>query len=226
VVALGVVLRRTALPDGRVEVVFQLAAGPACTRAAVLGDFNGWSRDATPMARTEGGFEATVLLGPGTSHRFRYLLDGHRWENDPEADRYVANDFGSEDGVVDVVAAGRQRRGLGRGLSEIIDGSTDSRLAALLEPRTPADVEDLQRAGARLAELAVPGCTARWDDEPGSAMGVRFDLGGRTCWLQVHRDEPLSPAEVEQLHDVALLLLAALEPTGATSYRLVRAPSP
>jgi hypothetical protein len=34
--------------------------------------------------------------------RFRYLLDGERWENDWTADAYVPNSFGSDDSVVEV----------------------------------------------------------------------------------------------------------------------------
>jgi hypothetical protein len=45
-----------------------------------------------------------VCLRPGTVHRFRYLLDGHRWENDWAADTYVANDFGGHDSVIDLTA--------------------------------------------------------------------------------------------------------------------------
>jgi hypothetical protein len=53
------------------------------------------------MKRTpDGGFTATVSLKPGSEYRFRYLLDGERWENDHAADRYVPNDHGSEDSVV------------------------------------------------------------------------------------------------------------------------------
>ncbi len=34
--------------------------------------------------------------------RFRYLLDGERWENDWAADGYVPNPFGSEDSLLEV----------------------------------------------------------------------------------------------------------------------------
>jgi hypothetical protein len=42
----------------------------------------------------------TVLLSPGSSYRYRFLIDGDRWENSWVADGYVANPFGSEDSVV------------------------------------------------------------------------------------------------------------------------------
>jgi len=45
-----------------------------------------------------------VDLDAGRAHRFRYLLDGQRWDNGWAADAYVANDFGGDDSVVDLTA--------------------------------------------------------------------------------------------------------------------------
>ena len=52
----------------------------------------------------EGGFSVTVGLDAGRAYRFRYLLDGQRWDNDWAADAYVRNDFGGDDSVVDLTA--------------------------------------------------------------------------------------------------------------------------
>ena len=46
----------------------------------------------------------TVGLDAGQAYRFRYLLDGQRWENDWAADAYQPNDFGGDDSVVDLTA--------------------------------------------------------------------------------------------------------------------------
>ena len=46
----------------------------------------------------------TVGLDAGRAYRFRYLLDGQRWENDWAADAYQPNDFGGDDSVVDLTA--------------------------------------------------------------------------------------------------------------------------
>ena len=43
-------------------------------------------------------------MAAGRAYRFRYLLDGHRWENDWAADAYKPNDFGADDSVVDLTA--------------------------------------------------------------------------------------------------------------------------
>jgi hypothetical protein len=54
------------------------------------------------MQATDDGFEATTRLPYGKAYRFRYLIDGHRWENDWAADAYVANEYGGDDSVVDL----------------------------------------------------------------------------------------------------------------------------
>ena len=73
--------------------------------AAVCGEWNDWSADAAVMRRdAEGGFSLTVDLEAGRTYRFRYLLDGERWDNDWAADAYVPNSFGGDDSVIDLTA--------------------------------------------------------------------------------------------------------------------------
>ena len=81
------------------EVTFRTASADWAERAVVVGDFNDWSTEATPMERHGDHFELTMLLPAGREYRYRVLLDGHHWDNDPEADAYVSNDYGSEDSV-------------------------------------------------------------------------------------------------------------------------------
>ena len=47
-------------------------------------------------------FQATLELPAGRRWRFRYLLDGQRWENDWAADDYLPNVHGGDDSVVDL----------------------------------------------------------------------------------------------------------------------------
>ena len=87
-------------------VTFTLPGEVETTTAHLVGEFNGWDADATPMKRAPktkgGGFTAKVKLDAGQSYRFRYLLDDGRWENDWHADAYLPNEFGSDDSVVTV----------------------------------------------------------------------------------------------------------------------------
>jgi 1,4-alpha-glucan branching enzyme len=90
---------------GRARVTFTVDPGAGARAAAVCGEWNGWSADADVMHRDAGGgFSVTVDLDAGRAYRFRYLLDGQRWDNDWAADAYVRNDFGGEDSVVDLTA--------------------------------------------------------------------------------------------------------------------------
>ncbi len=87
------------------KVTFRLPheAAPEAHSVSLVGDFNSWHIDATPMKRLrDGSFTAVVELESGHEYRFRYLIEGSRWENDWRADRYAPNAFGSEDSVVAV----------------------------------------------------------------------------------------------------------------------------
>jgi len=95
------VIRKVRGEQGRVAVTFALDPGVAADAVAVAGDFNGWSVDANPMTRrSDGSFDATVVLEAGRAYRFRYVLDGDRWVNAWDADDYAPNVFGGEDSVV------------------------------------------------------------------------------------------------------------------------------
>jgi 1,4-alpha-glucan branching enzyme len=85
------------------KVTFDLPADVKAKTAALCGDFNGWDPVKHKMKKQKsGGFSVTVSLKAGSSYRFRYLLDGAKWENDWQADQYLPNSFGSEDSVVKV----------------------------------------------------------------------------------------------------------------------------
>jgi hypothetical protein len=84
-----------------VEVAFTLPAEVRADSVELCGDFTGWSANAIPLDRdSDGSWRTTVALEPGRSYRFRYLLDGERWENAWQADEYLPNDFGGTDSVI------------------------------------------------------------------------------------------------------------------------------
>lgn len=95
-------IQRTTDGDGTVLATFRLPAQAQARTVHVVGEFNDWSRSAHPMVDDGGGFVARVPLQPGRRYRFRYLIDGERWENDWAADDYVDNDFGGTDSVLDL----------------------------------------------------------------------------------------------------------------------------
>ena len=90
---------------GKARITFTVDPQVGAQTAAVCGEWNDWSADADVMHRdAEGGFSVTVGLDAGRAYRFRYLLDGQRWDNDWSADAYQPNGFGGDDSVVDLTA--------------------------------------------------------------------------------------------------------------------------
>jgi hypothetical protein len=56
------------------------------------------------MRRLKSGeFKADIKLEPGREYQFRYKIDGERWENDWEADKYVPSELTGEDNSVIVL---------------------------------------------------------------------------------------------------------------------------
>lgn len=85
------------------KVTFRLLPEQAdgAQTAHLVGEFNDWKLGATPMKRLKNGeFTVIVNLDSGRDYQFRYMLDGERWENDTEADRYEFSPFGNCDNSV------------------------------------------------------------------------------------------------------------------------------
>ncbi len=90
-------------PVCTVKFTLPAEAAPEAQKVCIVGDFNDWSREATPMQRhKKEGFAVSLELKKGRSYRFRYLIDDVKFENDWAADRYEPNPFGSEDSVIDL----------------------------------------------------------------------------------------------------------------------------
>jgi 1,4-alpha-glucan branching enzyme len=85
------------------KVIFRLPgeAVPENCTVCLAGDFNGWNVGAAPMRRLRSGdYSITIDLATGRDYRFRYFIDGDRWENHWCADRYDPNPYGCDDSVV------------------------------------------------------------------------------------------------------------------------------
>jgi 1,4-alpha-glucan branching enzyme len=65
-------------------------AAPDAESVAVAGSFNDWGPDQHPMKRLENGdFSLELELEAGREYEFRFVIDGVRWENAWNADKYV-----------------------------------------------------------------------------------------------------------------------------------------
>ena len=88
------------------KVTFKLPseASGGAKKVHLVGEFNDWKIGKTPMRKLkDGGFTVTVDMETGRDYQFRYLIDGERWENEWEADRYEYSPFGNcENSVVSV----------------------------------------------------------------------------------------------------------------------------
>jgi len=75
---------------------------PGARRVALVGDFNGWAADATPLATagTGGVWTVSVPLTPGR-HEYAFVVDGARWITDPAAPRTL-DDFDTQSSVVTI----------------------------------------------------------------------------------------------------------------------------
>ena len=88
----------------RVTFRYPRIAAPDAKNVSVVGDFNDWNAYAHSMRKlTNGDFTTTLKLRPGREYEFQYLIDGMKWENDRNADKYVKSPYG--DGEISVVVA-------------------------------------------------------------------------------------------------------------------------
>jgi 1,4-alpha-glucan branching enzyme len=84
-------------------VLFEVPADMGAESVCHCGDFNGWVITAHPMMRqADSRFQLMLDLETRQIYRYRFLLDGHRWENDAAADGYIPNPFGSVDSIIEV----------------------------------------------------------------------------------------------------------------------------
>ena len=88
-------------PACKVTFRFPKEAAPEAKKITIVGDFNGWDKNRILMKKIESGdFTVTIELKTGREYRFKYLIDGNRWENDWSADKYIPSPHGYDDSVV------------------------------------------------------------------------------------------------------------------------------
>jgi Glycogen recognition site of AMP-activated protein kinase len=96
--------RRSDAPAGAanvrsIEFALRTAADSA---VALVGDFNDWDAQATPLHRAaDGVWSVTVPLRPGR-YRYTFIVDGTRWSRDPAAPRALEDDFGAPTSVITI----------------------------------------------------------------------------------------------------------------------------
>ncbi len=81
------------------EVTFEFETDDAQDVALVI-DAHDWQPVDMEKRKKDGVYVARVRLPKDGQYQFRYLVNGQSWYNDPAADTYVANEYGSENSVV------------------------------------------------------------------------------------------------------------------------------
>jgi 1,4-alpha-glucan branching enzyme len=85
------------------RVTFYLPKEVIAERVALCGEFNNWNPDVHPMRKKKDGtYYVSLNLDAGRSYRYRFLIDGERWENDWTAEEYRSNEFGGDDSVITI----------------------------------------------------------------------------------------------------------------------------
>ena len=76
-------------PICKCTFILPKAAAPEASTVTLVGEFNGWKTDSTPMKRLKtGAFKLELELESGRTYQYRYLINGEQWENDWSADAY------------------------------------------------------------------------------------------------------------------------------------------
>lgn len=95
-------LEATAVASAGSVVQFVVVA-PSAEVVALVGDFNDWRFDATPMTRSEGNgvWSVTIPLDPGR-YRYAFVVDNDVWMRDPSAPPAPDDEFERPGSVVTV----------------------------------------------------------------------------------------------------------------------------
>ena len=105
VVARGSAAATAAAAAGTAPVTFVLRA-PGATRVSVVGDFNNWDAEATPMMHSgSGDLWVLNLRLPRGMHLYSFVLDGSDWRPDPSAPLAADGSFGGHNSVIVVEGA-------------------------------------------------------------------------------------------------------------------------
>ena len=99
--------RTAAIRTDTVHVVRFVFIAPRAASVALVGDFNNWRREATPLRPTgsDGIWSVSVPMSRG-SHQYAFVIDGTEWVADPAAGTSVTDDFGTTTSVLTVGGAG------------------------------------------------------------------------------------------------------------------------
>jgi anti-sigma factor RsiW len=75
---------------------------PGASRVNLVGDFNQWSREATPLNdHGNGVWTISIPLSPGR-YQYKFLVDGERWILDPHTPAHYPDGFGGRNSLLSI----------------------------------------------------------------------------------------------------------------------------
>ncbi|GAB4520644.1 MAG: isoamylase early set domain-containing protein [Anaerolineae bacterium] len=95
-------IRKTPTDDPDViRVTFELPSSFWAETIHLVGEFNQWNQRSHPLRQgRDGAWRISLDLPRGRRYEFLYLVNGVQWQNDPDADDYVLNEYGTYNSVV------------------------------------------------------------------------------------------------------------------------------
>ena len=95
------ITKRNSSQPGFIRICFELPAYLWADRVYVVGDFNDWDRQRTPLYQDRDGvWRVEVDLPCGQRFQFRYYVDDH-WLTDNHADGMTDNPYGTQNSIVE-----------------------------------------------------------------------------------------------------------------------------
>ena len=89
-------------PAGQMQTVQFMFRAPSAHSVSLVGDFNDWDGEATPLRPAAGGlWTVTVPLTAGR-YTYTFVVDGERWMADPAAPPAPPDDLGRPSSVVTI----------------------------------------------------------------------------------------------------------------------------
>jgi hypothetical protein len=136
---------------GKIRVTFAMPAAIWADTIHLVGDFNKWNSNATPLTLDDDNWSITLELEPGQEYQYRYLVNGVDWYNDWQADRYEPNEHGGDNSVVVTTVGGAFPDVL-----EPCDEMDEHRSFEIVMPLEEYVYELNDYIGDELAEIALP----------------------------------------------------------------------
>lgn len=183
---------------------YNVAAENAVESVVVLGDFNEWSFEGgfKLLKTTSGDFEGTFKIPAGRDYHFRYLVNGERWANEKNADRFEASPIhGHIDNSVLSLPAVEDSKESPKATSkkEVVTKKTET-----TAPKTaaPKKAEAPKKAAAPKKEVAVKKDVKK--SSPAKTPTKKDDLT---------KIEGIGPKIAELLNDAGIVSFAELAAT-------------